>query len=61
MPNKQVNEVIFYRKPSSNNLSYPPIKFKNNDICKCPYQKHSEIVLDSKLTFNAYVDQKIKK
>ena len=32
-PNKQANEVIFSRKPSSNNLSYPPIKFK------CPYSE----------------------
>ena len=35
-PNKQANEVIFSRKTSSNNLSYPPIKFNNNDISKCP-------------------------
>ena len=60
-PNKQANEVIFSRKTSSNNLSHPPIKFNNNDISKCPHQKHLEIVLDSKLNFNAHVDQKIKK
>ena len=51
--NKQTNEVIFSRKTSSNNLSHPPIKFSN--------QKHLGIVLDSKLNFNAHVDQKIKK
>ena len=60
-PNKQANEVIFSQKPSSNNLSHPPIKFSNNDISKCPHQKHLEIVLDSKLNFNAHVDQIIKK
>ena len=56
--NKQANEVIFSRKTSSNNLSHPPIKFNNNKISKCPYQKHLGIVLDSKLNFNAHVDQK---
>ena len=59
-PKKHANEVIFSRKPSSNNLSYPPIKFNNNDISKCPHQKHLGIVLDSKLNFSAHVYQKIK-
>ena len=59
-PNRQANEVIFSRKTSSNNLSHPPTKFNNNDISKCPHQKHLGIVLDSKLSFNAHVDQKIK-
>ena len=59
-PNKQANEVTFSRKTSSNNLSHPPIKFNNNDISKCPHQNHLVIVLDSKLNFNAHVDQKIK-
>ena len=60
-PNKQANEVIFSRKTSSNNLSHPPIKFNNINISNCPHQKHLGIVLDSKLNFNAHVDQKIKK
>ena len=60
-PNKQANEVIFSRKTNSNNLSHPPIKFNNNNISKCPHQKHLGIVLDSKVNFNAHVDQKIKK
>ena len=60
-PNKQANEVIFSRKTSSNNLSHPPIKFNKNGISKCPHQRHLGIVLDSKLNFNAHVDQKIKK
>ena len=38
-PNKQAKEVIFSRKPSSNNLSYPLIKFNNNDISIRPHQK----------------------
>ena len=60
-PTKQANEVIFSRKTSSNNLSHPPIKFNKIDISECPHQKHLGIVLDSKLNFNAHVDQKIKK
>ena len=60
-PSKQANQVIFSRKTNSNNLSYPPIKFNNNNISKCPHQKHLGIVLDSKPNFNAHVDQKIKK
>ena len=60
-PNKQATEVIFSRKTSSNNLSHPPIKFNNNDISKYPHQKPLGIALDSKLNFNAHVDQKIKK
>ena len=59
--NKQANEVIFSRKTSSNNLPHPPIKFNKIDISECPHQKHLGIVLDSKLNFNAHVDQKIKK
>ena len=59
-PNKQANEVIFSRK-STNNLSYPPVRFNNNDIVKCPDQKHLKIVLDSKLNFDSHITQKIKK
>ena len=60
-PNKQANEVVFSRKTSSNNLSHSPINLNNNNFSKCPHQKHLGIVLDSKLNFNAHVDQKIKK
>ena len=60
-PNKQANEVISSRKTSSNNLSHPPIKLNMINISKCPHQKHLGNILDSKLDFNAHVDQKIKK
>ena len=60
-PKKQANEITFSRKTSSNNLSHPPIKFNKTDISKSPHQKHLGIVLDSKLSFNAHVDQNIKK
>ena len=58
-PNKQANEVIFSRK--SNSFPYPPVKFNENNITKCSYQKHLGIVLDSKLNCNTHIDQKIKK
>ena len=40
---------------------YPPVEFNENNITKCPHQKHLGIVLDSKLSFNTHIDQKIKK
>ena len=57
-PNKQANEVIFSRK-ATNNLSYPPVRFNNNDIVKYPDQKHLGIVLDSKLNFDSHINQNI--
>ena len=60
-PNKQANEVIFSRKSNSNSFPYPPVKFSENNITKCSYQKHLGKVLDSKLSFNTHIDQKIKK
>ena len=59
-PNKQANEVIFSRR-SKIDLSYPSVKFNNNDIVTCSDQKHLGIVLDSKLNFASHVNQKIKK
>ena len=58
-PNKQANEVIFSRKSKFH--SHPPLTFKNNDIKKCPHQKHLGIILDSNLDFNVQVGNKIKK
>ena len=58
-PNKQANEVIFSKK--LNGISYPPVKFNNNDIAKCSDQKPLGIVLDSMLNFESHVNQKIKK
>ena len=60
-PNKQANEIIFSRKLVSNNLSHPPVKFNNNNITRCPHQKHLGVALDSNLNFNTHTDQKIKK
>ena len=58
-PNKQANEVIFSKK--LNGISYPPVKFNNNDIAKCSDQKHLGILLDSMLNSESHVTQKIKK
>ena len=55
-PNKQVNEVIFYRKSISHNLSHPPIKFNERIITKCNHQKHLVIILDSNLNFKTHID-----
>ena len=57
-PNKQANEVIFSRKPISNNIFHPPVNFNNIDITICLHQKHLGFVLDSKLDFNIHVNQK---
>ena len=58
-PNKQVNEVIFSRKSKVH--FHPPLTFNNNDVKKCPHQKHLGIILDSNLDFNVQVGNKIKK
>ena len=36
-------------------------QFNKTDIPECPHQKQLGIVLDSKLNFNAHVDEKIRK
>ena len=53
-PKKQANEVIFSHK--SNTYIYPPVKFNNNTINKCPHQKHLGVVLNSKPDFNIHIE-----
>ena len=58
-PNKMAKEIIFSRKSKVH--SYLPLTFNNNDVKKCPHQKHLGIILGlhtlierrwrSKLTF----------
>ena len=60
-PKKQAHEVIFPRKLVSYDLSYPPVRFNNNNITRCSHQKHLVVVLDSNLNFNGHIDQKIIK
>ena len=59
--NKQANEVIFSRESNSSNLTYPPPPPPPPPPTPYPLdQKHIGIVLDSKLSFNTHVAQKIK-
>ena len=60
-PKKQANEVIFSCQLVSHYLSHPPVKFNNNNITRCSYQKHLGVVLDSNLNFSAHIDLKIKR
>ena len=50
--------IIFSQKSKVH--SYPPLTF-NNNVKKCPHQKHLGIILDLKLDFNIHVHNKIKK
>ena len=55
--NKQATEVYF----SERRAKYfpPPIIFNNNNVMTSLCQKHLGLVLDSKLSFNEHVNQKI--
>ena len=55
--NKQANKIIF--SPKSKPVF--TIHLLNENITKCPHQKHLGIVLDLKLNFNTNIDHKIKK
>ena len=41
-------------------MYYPPVTFNNNIISTYPHQKHLGVVLDSKLDFNIYIEQKTR-
>ena len=57
--NKQVTGVCFSQRRAK---SLPPlIIFNNNNVLNSPCQKHLGLVLDSKLSFNEHVNQKINK
>ena len=57
--NKQVTGVYFSQRRAK---SLPPlIIFNNNNVLNSPCQKHLGLVLDSKLSFNEHVNQKINK
>ena len=54
-PNKQAHQVIFSRKQSSNNLSYPPIKFNNIDIFFLTYTIYTFSKKTFKVTSYLYI------
>ena len=58
-PINEAIEVCFSHKRDKE--VYPPFRFSNNDIQSANCQKHLRLVLDSKLDFNDYVNNKINK
>ena len=59
-PSKQKNKVIFSYKLISNYLLHPPVKFNNNNVTRCSYQKHLGIALDRHFNGSTHIDQKLK-
>ena len=56
---KQAIEVCLSHKRDE--VVYPPLQFNDNDIQSANSQKHSGLVLDSKLDFIEHVNKKINK
>ena len=54
---KQAQEIIFSRK--KNATTHPPLFFNNSEIKLSSNQKHLELTLDSKLSFNEHINDKI--
>ena len=54
---KQAQEIIFSRK--KNATTNPPLFFKSSEIKLSSNQKHLGLTLDSKLSFNEYINDKI--
>ena len=50
---KQAQEVIISIK--SKKATHPPLLFNNNNVSQVSSQKHLEIILDLKLTFQEYL------
>ena len=54
---KQAQEIIFSRK--KNATTYPPLFFNNSEIKLSSNQKHLGLTLDSKISFNKHINDKI--
>ena len=54
---KQTQEIIFSRKKNATTL--PPLFFNNSEIKLSTNQKHLGLTLDSKLSFNEHINDKI--
>ena len=58
-PSKQAVEVYFSCRLTPANA--PEISFNNTNIPACEHQKHLGLILDSKLSFDRHLDEKIQK
>ena len=58
-PNKQASAILFYCKESSPN--YPQLIFNGTSVAKVNEQKHLGLILDSKLTSEKHLNEKIIK
>ena len=54
---KQAQEIILSRKKTA--TMHPPLFFKNSEINLSSNQKHLEVTLDGKLSFNEHINDKI--
>ena len=54
---KQAQEIIFSRKKSA--TTHPPLFFSDYEIKLSSNQKHLGLTLDSKLSFNEHINNKI--
>ena len=52
-PTKQAQKVIFSRQTKK--LSHSSLVFNNEKVAQSIYQKHLDIILDSKLTFESHL------
>ena len=58
-PNKQATEVLYSHKVNSDD--HPKLTFNGNQVQRCSSHKHVGLILDNKLDFNKYLDEKINK
>ena len=58
-PNKQAREAHFSNKHEKEN--YQPLQLNSTDVQIADSQKHLSLILDSKLSFNEHIENKITK
>ena len=58
-PTKQAQELIFSRKVQTTN--HPPLSFNENVVPKTTLQKHSGMLLESKLNFSEHIKISFRK
>ena len=52
-PGKQAYEILFSRKTKK--ICHPSLRFNNSILSQYPYQKHLDIFLDARLTFDEHL------